>query len=35
MSLAGTLCVMFNDTKDTNAMNQFEKTTAQSEEQFL
>ena len=26
---------MFNDTKRTNAMNQFEKTMAQSEEQFL
>ena len=26
---------MFHDTKHTNAMNQFEKTTAQSEEQFL
>ena len=35
MSQAGTLCVMFNDTKRTNAMNQFEKTMAQSEEQFL
>ena len=26
---------MFNGPKETNAMNQFEKTTAQSEEQFL